>query len=99
MHENDLTKAHFLSRSLLAFIFIPMMQTELDKFKDIIWNSHRIREQKETDLPAGVPNHIYGFPNNYELEDCGTFKHHLQAFNIPNYYLDLSSLTYLSKHI
>ena len=56
MHENDLTKAHFLSRSLLAFIFIPMMQTELDKFKDIIWNSHRIREQRETDLPAGVPN-------------------------------------------
>ena len=60
-------------RSLLAFIFIPMMQTELDKFKNMIWNSHRIREQKETELPAGVPNHIYGFPENYQLEDCGVY--------------------------
>ena len=50
-----------------------MMQTELDKFKDTIWNNHRIREQKETELPAGVPNHIYGFPDNYQLEDCGVY--------------------------
>ena len=50
-----------------------MIQAQLDKFKDMIWNSHRIREQKETDLPAGVPNHIYEFPNHYQLDDCGVF--------------------------
>lgn len=61
---------------LLSFLFIPMMQRELDKFKDTIWNSHRIREQKDTNLPAGVPNHIYQFPDNYELEDCGRFQEH-----------------------
>ncbi len=58
---------------LLSFLFIPVIQRELDKFKDTVWNSHRIREQKDTNLPAGVPNHIYQFPGNYELEDCGRF--------------------------
>ena len=64
---------NFYFRLLLAFLFIPIMQSQLDTFKDVIWNSHRIREQKETNLPAGVPNHIYEFPDNYELEDCGGF--------------------------
>ena len=58
-------------RMLLSFLFIPIMQRELNKFKDVVWNSHRIREQKDTNLPAGVPNHIYQFPGSYELEDCG----------------------------
>jgi hypothetical protein len=56
---------------ILAFILIPLLQKELDVFKDTIWNSHIIRQQKETDLPNGVPNHIYAFPDAYGLEDCG----------------------------
>jgi hypothetical protein len=60
----------------------------------MIWNSHRIREQKETGLPAGVPNHIYGFPNNYQLEDCGVFFTFfiplIRAFSIQNYHFYLT---------
>jgi hypothetical protein len=62
---------NFLDRMILAFILIPLLQNELYIFKDTIWNSHRIRHQKETDLPNGVPNHIYAFPDVYGLEDCG----------------------------
>jgi hypothetical protein len=51
---------------------IPMLQKELDVFKDKIWNSHRIRHQKEVHLPNGVPDHIYNFPEEYNLEECGT---------------------------
>lgn len=80
-----------------------MMQTELDKFKDMIWNSHIIREQNETDLSAGVPNHIYGFPNNYQLEDCGVFSTFftplIRAFSIQNYYFYLSSLKDLTVYL
>ena len=47
------------------------MQKELDIFKNTVWNTHRIRAQKETQLPSGVPNHIYSFPEEYDLEDCG----------------------------
>ncbi len=38
---------------------------------DVVWNSHRIRDQKNTYLPDGVPNHIYSFADNYGLEECG----------------------------
>lgn len=50
---------------------MPLMQKQLDIFKDSIWNSHRIRGQKDTNLPNGVPNHIYEFPDKYGLEECG----------------------------
>jgi hypothetical protein len=56
---------------LLAYIMIPLMQRELDIFKDTIWNTHRIRKQKDAILPSGIPNHIYSFPEEYGLEECG----------------------------
>ena len=58
-------------RMLLAFIMIPMMQRELDAFKDTVWNCHRVRPQKDAVLPAGIPDHIYCFPEEYGLEQCG----------------------------
>lgn len=60
-----------INRSLMAFIVVPLMQRELHEFKDITWNSHRIRAQRNTLLPDGIPNHIYQFPEQYQLEDCG----------------------------
>jgi hypothetical protein len=60
---------------ILAFILIPLLQRELNTFKDTVWNTHRIRQQKDTELPNGVPNHIYSFPEEYGLEDCGKFRH------------------------
>jgi len=56
---------------LLAFIMIPLLQKQLDIFKDTIWNTHRIRAQKDTLLPDGIPNHIYSFPEDYDMEECG----------------------------
>lgn len=53
---------------------IPVMQKEIDTFVGT-WNSHRIREQKNTVLPDGVPNHIYNFPEKYGLNECGMLCH------------------------
>ena len=50
---------------------IPIMQREVTTFVDVVWNCHRIREQRDTFLPDGVPNHIYSFRDKYGLEDCG----------------------------
>ena len=58
---------------LLAHILIPVMQKELDTFKDTVWNSHRIRAQKDTHLPNGVPNNVHSFPEEYGLEECGKY--------------------------
>ena len=52
---------------------IPLLQKELDEFKDIVWNTHRIRQQKGTLLPDGVPDHIYSFPEKYGLQECGKY--------------------------
>ena len=52
---------------------VPLIQKELDVFREIVWNTHRIRVQKETHLPSGIPNHIYSFPEEYDLEECGMF--------------------------
>ena len=58
---------------ILAFVLIPLLQKELNTFKDTIWNTHRIRQQRDTELPNGVPNHIYAFPAEYGFADCGKF--------------------------
>ena len=47
------------------------MQREVNTFVDTVWNCHRIREQRDSFLPDGVPNHIYSFPDKYGLGDCG----------------------------
>ena len=66
-------------RMLLAFVIIPLLQKELDTFKDTVWNTHRIRQQKDTVLPHGIPEHIYNFPSEYGLEESGR----LQKFLFP----------------
>ena len=58
---------------LLAFIMIPLIQKDLDVFRESVWNTHRIRAQKDTILPDGIPNHMYSFPEQYGLEECGLF--------------------------
>ena len=58
---------------ILAFVLIPLLQKELNNFKDTIWNTHRIRQQRDTELPNGVPNHIYAFPEECGFADCDKF--------------------------
>ena len=55
----------------MSYLFIPLVDKHVHIFKDTIWNTHRIRKQPDTLLPDGVPNHIYNFPEEYGLEECG----------------------------
>jgi hypothetical protein len=58
-------------RDLLAYVYIPVVQRELDVFRECVWNNHRTRTQKGKELPAGVPEHIFHFPEKYGGEQCG----------------------------
>ena len=63
----------FLScRNLLAFIYIPVIQKEMNIFRETVSNSHRVRHQRDAQMPKGIPNHLYSFPEQYGAEDCGT---------------------------
>ena len=53
------------------------MQRELDVFREMIWNTHRIRAQRDTLMADGVPKHIYEFPERYGMEKKGF--HHVYA--------------------
>ena len=50
---------------------IPLMQQQLDEFRCTVWNTHRIRAQKDTFMADGVPNHIFEFPERYGMERQG----------------------------
>ena len=50
---------------------IPVSQKQLDTFRTVVWNAHRIQTQKDTLLPDGVPDHIHDFPEEYGLQECG----------------------------
>lgn len=52
---------------------IPLIQKDLDVFRESVWNTHRIRAQKDTILPDSIPNHMYSFPEQYGLEECGLY--------------------------
>lgn len=60
-----------MDRHLLAFVFIPVIQKEMDIFREMIWNSHRVRAQKEAQMRKGIPNHLYSFPETYGAQECG----------------------------
>lgn len=57
---------------MLAYVYIPVLQKELDVFKNTIWNNHRGRKQKNKELPDGIPEHIYKFTQHYGATKCGT---------------------------
>lgn len=59
-----------LDRQLLAYVFIPVVQRECDIFVRY-WNSHRIRGQDQLEIPAGVPDHIFSFPEQYGGTNMG----------------------------
>ena len=60
-----------ICRNLLAFIYIPVIQKEMNIFRETVWNSHRVRHQRDAQMPKGIPNHLYAFPEQYGAEDCG----------------------------
>ena len=49
-----------------TYVYIPIVQREYEC--DIFveqWNAHRIRYQEKLDIPTGVPNHMFSFPEQY----------------------------------
>lgn len=58
------------NRQLLAYVYLPIVQRECDTFVNN-WNSHRIRNQENLEIPTGVPNHMFNFPEQYGGRNMG----------------------------
>ena len=51
---------------MMSYVHVPVIQKELDIFRETVWNTHRVRKQKKNEeLPICVPEHIYTCPNQY----------------------------------
>jgi hypothetical protein len=59
-----------ICRPLFYWIFIPLLQVQLDAFR-IYWNHHRVRSQKDKNMPSGhVPADAFNHPQNFGGLDC-----------------------------
>ncbi|KXJ13990.1 hypothetical protein AC249_AIPGENE7742 [Exaiptasia diaphana] len=45
----------------LLYVYMPILEEELVNIKED-WNGHKIRLQKRTDRPNGIPNELFDFP-------------------------------------
>ena len=71
---------------------VRFIQREVDTFKDNVWSIYRIRDQKGVHLPSCAPNHIYNFPEEYNL--CSVVR--FEKFCSQCYYYSFA-FTYLVK--
>ena len=56
---------------MIAYVYIPAVQKELDIFQKTVWNSHCGQKQQNKQLPCGVHDHIYYHPDQDGGEQCG----------------------------
>ena len=68
----------------MAFVYVPVVQKQLDIFRETIWNNHRGRKQRAKELPCGVPEHIYNFPGSYRAENCAYYVTDTQLHEVSN---------------
>ena len=71
LHTKEYERENNEDRDILAYVFIPIVQKQCNLFIEY-WNSHRIRQQKDLELPTGIPDHIFAFPEEHGGTDCGT---------------------------
>ena len=63
--------SYVLKRQLFYWIFVPLVQVELDNFQ-LWWNCHHIRPQTDKVMPSRhVPNVLFSDPNSSGGEDLG----------------------------
>ena len=69
LREKDYDPHDVVDRQLLYYTYKPALELECISFVEN-WNTHRIRRQK-TELPSGIPDHIFAFPTSYGGKQCG----------------------------
>ncbi|XP_028414879.1 uncharacterized protein LOC114537959 [Dendronephthya gigantea] len=71
VENGDYDSSSITDRYMLSFVYIPVIQKELDIFRVSVWNTHQTRKQKPKLLPTGIPEHIYSYPEQYAGEKYG----------------------------
>ncbi len=62
---------HYNYRDSIRYIFGPLIQTHLNQYLQE-WNHHRIRFSRMAEIPAGIPEVLYRFPELHSMADLYT---------------------------
>ncbi|XP_049322555.1 uncharacterized protein LOC125806138 [Astyanax mexicanus] len=68
LKDEGLFSGDFLDKALVQFCFMAIIQEELDQISDV-WNAHRIRPSRNTNVPSGIPNVMHLAPHLWNTED------------------------------
>lgn len=71
LNQKEYDSGNLTDRQVLAYVYLPIVQRECDIFVKQ-WNAHRIRAQEKVELPTGIPDHMFAFPESYEGTQEGT---------------------------
>ena len=64
LERNEYNPHKVNQRHALADVFLLIIQRECDTFVDL-WNPYKVRSRNNLELPNGVPNHMFSFPEQY----------------------------------
>ena len=70
---------------MLTYVYIPVVQKELDVFRLSVWNNHRVRKQINKEFPTGVQEHIYTCPEQNGGGNCGIPVTEQQLQEVPEF--------------
>ena len=81
---------------MLRFCFMSIIQHELDEMKKI-WNTHYIREVKNSESPPGRPNVLYSLPERSGGRNC-SFPVNMNDVEVCNAFVKQPSITGCTYH-
>ncbi|XP_065129177.1 uncharacterized protein [Paramisgurnus dabryanus] len=68
LKDEGLFTGDVLDKALSQFSFMAIIQEELNELRDV-WNAHRIRPSKNTNVPCGKPDVMFMAPHLWGVED------------------------------
>ena len=81
---------------MLRFCFMSIIQHELDEMKKI-WNTHYIREVRNSESPPGRPNVLYSLPERSGGRNC-SFSINMNDAEVCNAFVEQPSITGCTDH-
>lgn len=71
---SDLRETHLFNGShehtcLLRFVFLSIMQKDLDEYREL-WNNHTIRPVPQSSCHSGKPEAMYHLPHRFVFNPC-----------------------------
>lgn len=80
-----LDKSDSYEMNSLVFCFMDILKADLQRYM-ISWNAHRVRKNKQSNMPAGVPNFLYNYPEHYGFCQMGKSLNQLYLSECRNIY-------------